>query len=132
MRGSSRRIHNCPLREVCIQQRCIPRVRASAFSRGDHRTRTYVGKHVVNVGVHSSLRIISPLFVLSLLLSLLFLLPLLCFLRVFLFLSRVSTSARPTIRTRRNPLLFFIPHPNPLSWIPWPGTTVSHLRSRGN
>lgn len=26
-------------------QRCIPRVHASAFSHGDHRTRIYVGKH---------------------------------------------------------------------------------------
>lgn len=98
-------------------QRCIPRVLANAFSCGDHRTRIYIGKHVVvNVGVHSCLRIIFSSFLSSF-----------SFLRssVSLTFSRcpslflphdfLSFSCPPSTTYEKESSSLFIPHPDPLS-----------------
>lgn len=120
------RVHNLATRSM--QQRCIPHTFAIGFSR----VVTDVGKHVVNVGVHSFLRIIFslPFLFLSLPFHLSFSfppnrLPDEPFAR-FVYIPCLS----PTRATLPFPL--FIPRRGPLSWILRSRTAVSHLRSREN
>lgn len=120
------RVHKLATRSM--QQRCIPRTSTSVFSRGV-TVHTDIGKHVVNVGVHSFPRIISssPLFITFLAISLFLLLG------RFPFVVSPSLFNSPSNRNREGPFLpLFIPHRGPLSWIPRFRTAVSHLRSREN
>lgn len=118
------------LRQVSMRQWCIPRILASAFPHGVTSTPTH-RKHVVNVGVHSCLRILLftpfPFY-------------------FFFFVSSPLVLSRshgkcssfllihlPTAKKKAF-LSFFISHRGPRLWWIYHGsrTAVSHLRLREN